>query len=185
MRDDHDPDGPPRVAGVTEAGDPVEATPAPDGSPISRAFGALMLGMLAGAIGAGIDMGLTVALGQRFFVIPLLIGMGVGWGVRLGARGQGGWTYQVAAVVLGYLAMVAGHLPLLPVALRGEFGWPGEVLLLLVMPIYQDVNSIAGLAMILLGLFQAWRLNRCPPEPTRPAALTIGGEGAGEAPTDA
>lgn len=124
-------------------------------------FGAILLGGLLGAIGALVDGLVTISLGIRFFLNPLLIGFGVGWGVWVGSKRRGGWVYQAIAVGLAYLAIAAGHLPMMPAG--AEQVSPVEMLaLLLVMPIYRGINGVVGLAMILLGLFQAWRLNRRP-----------------------
>lgn len=178
MRDDHDQNGLEQAPLASDMGSTVRAAA---GSSVGRMLGAWLLGTLAGAVGAGIDVVATVALGGRFFLVPLLIGIGVGWGVRVGSRGRGGWPYQAVAIVLAYLAIVAGHLPMVPVALGSDLGWQGA-LLLLVMPIYRGVNSIAGLAMILLGLFQAWRLNRRPRHPERTGAIAVAAEREEESP---
>lgn len=158
MQDDQGP------AESTEAANPSQAEPTKGHPPHSRGaalLGAILLGGLIGAIGASIDLAVTVSLGSRFFLNPLLIGFGVGWGGRVGSKGRGGWLYQAIAVGLAYLAIATGHLPMMPVGVELASTFERFVLLL-AMPIYRGVNGVVGLAMILLGLFQAWRLNRRP-----------------------
>ena len=53
----------------------------------------------------------VLAMGREMTVLLLLLGFGVGKGVRVGARGHGGRRYQWLAVALTYLAIAATYVP--------------------------------------------------------------------------
>lgn len=184
MSDREEQGAPALVADEADVAPP--GVPPPTGRPVTRVLVALALGAVAGAGGAALDVAATLAAGRRVFVVPLLIGVGVGLGVRAGSRGRGGLAYQGLALVLAYLAIAAGHLPLVGLELRDWLAHPVPALVLLAtLPIHEDFNGVAGLAMILLGLFQAWRLNRRPWPPARTTTPPRPGPGVGGRPADA
>lgn len=67
---------------------------------------ALMLGLGAAAVGAGIYFGIEALTGYEFGLVAIVVGLLVGTAVRKGSRGQGGWRYQTLAIGLTYLAVV-------------------------------------------------------------------------------
>ncbi len=122
-----------------------------------------LLGGMAAVLGFGLDLLLTAILGVRVLLMPLVIGIAVGWAVQIGANGCGGWVFQIMAVLMSYLAIVLGHLALIPAEVRDmlDLSLP-SAMFVFSLPLLRGINGVFGLAMILLGLFQAWRWNRRP-----------------------
>ena len=81
------------------------------GSRFKRSLKALGLGMLAGAVGAGIYCAILKATDTHFGLIAIVVGLLVGVAVRKGSGGRGGWFYQLMAIFLTYTAMVAIYIP--------------------------------------------------------------------------
>jgi hypothetical protein len=138
--------------------------PRPDSAPAPRTGGGLVraaaFGLGVAGLGVLADAGLGEWVGSRLAFVPWLIGLGVGLAVRRG-RGRGGLAGQVLALALTYAAVVAGHVAALPAEARAQLDASPEALLFVAgLPLLKDVNGVFGLAMILLGLLQAWRLNR-------------------------
>ena len=67
---------------------------------------ALLFGLGAAVVGAGIYFGIEALTGYEFGLVAIVVGLLVGTAVRKGSRGQGGWRYQVLAIGLTYLAVV-------------------------------------------------------------------------------
>lgn len=67
---------------------------------------ALLLGLGAAALGAGIYFGIEAVTGYEFGLVAVVVGLLVGSAVRKGSRGAGGWRYQALAIGLTYLAVV-------------------------------------------------------------------------------
>ncbi len=68
---------------------------------------ALLLGIGAAIVGAGIFFGIEALTGYVFGLVAVVVGLLVGGAVRKGSRGIGGWRYQALAIALTYLAVVA------------------------------------------------------------------------------
>lgn len=67
---------------------------------------ALLLGLGAAALGAGIYFGIEALTGYEFGLVAVVVGLLVGNAVRKGSRGAGGWRYQALAIGLTYLSVV-------------------------------------------------------------------------------
>jgi hypothetical protein len=67
---------------------------------------ALMLGLGAAALGAGIYFGIEALTGYEFGLVAVVVGLLVGNAVRKGSRGFGGWRYQALAIGLTYISVV-------------------------------------------------------------------------------
>lgn len=78
---------------------------------LARAGTALGLGALAAFCGSILYSGVGAITGREFGVVALIVGAAVGKAVRRGARGQGGWPYQVLAIALTYIAIVSTYVP--------------------------------------------------------------------------
>jgi hypothetical protein len=78
-----------------------------------RFLRALVFGIPAAALGAGIYYGVSALTGYEFGLVAILIGLMVGAAVRAGARRRGGWLYQALAMFLTYNAIVATYVPAL------------------------------------------------------------------------
>lgn len=89
-----------------------EAAAALTGGSSSRRFlRALAWGGLGAFAGAAIWMTITRITGWEIGLVAIVVGLLVGWGVRKGADGRGGWAYQSLAIALTYMAIVATYVP--------------------------------------------------------------------------
>jgi len=88
------------------------------GSGSARAARALAFGSVAAALGAGIWFGITALTGYEFGLVAILVGFMVGWAVRRGSGGRGGWFYQLAAIGLTYASIVSTNIPPILGAMR-------------------------------------------------------------------
>jgi hypothetical protein len=67
---------------------------------------ALLLGLGAAVLGAGIYFAIELLTGYEFGLVAVVVGLLVGTAVRKASRGAGGWRYQALAIGLTYLAVV-------------------------------------------------------------------------------
>ncbi len=88
----------------------LEAT-APNGIGVARFARAAGAGTGAAIAGALLYYAISALTGYEFGLIAIVVGFGVGSAVRWGSRGRGGWRYQVLAMTLTYLAIVATYVP--------------------------------------------------------------------------
>ena len=88
------------------------------GNAVQRFAMATVCGALAAALGAGIYYGISALTGYEFGLIAILVGFMVGFAVSFGARGRGGWVYQLLAVGLTYAAIVSTYVPQVAEELR-------------------------------------------------------------------
>jgi hypothetical protein len=88
------------------------------------AFGllrALLAGSVAAALGCAIYYMVIRWTEHEYAAISILVGLMVGAAVRWGSQGRGGWPYQVMAVGLTYLAIVATYIPFMFEAAQEQF----------------------------------------------------------------
>ena len=81
------------------------------GSGAARFVRALLFGGGAALLGAIIHFAIAALTGYEFGLIAVLVGFMVGYAVRAGAQGRGGWVYQTLAVLLTYTAIVTTYIP--------------------------------------------------------------------------
>jgi hypothetical protein len=81
------------------------------GSPLGRAFRALLWGGLGGLVGAAIYYAVLALSGYEVGLVAIVVGLLVGFGVRKGSNGVGGRGYQLLAVAITYLAIVSTYIP--------------------------------------------------------------------------
>ena len=137
---------------------------------------AIILGIVAGAIGAAVWWGVRkIAKNSEWGIIAIGVGLLVGGAVRYGSGGRGGRGYQVLAVILTYLAVSANYLPDLYTKLQQMHGpIPAPVALVMAafvavqVPFLGGIGNIIGMIIIAFALWEAWQINR----PTR---LTFNG----------
>ena len=86
------------------------ATPPKPGGGL-RFWRALGLGVLAGVVGGAIWFAVRAATGYEIGFIAIIVGLLVGGAVRRGANARGGWGYQILAMLLTYLTIVATYVP--------------------------------------------------------------------------
>ena len=77
-----------------------------------------LFGFAAAAVGAGIYYAIAEATGYEFGLMSIVLGLMVGFAVRRGSRGRGGWRYQVLAMFLCYAAICATYVPRVISAIR-------------------------------------------------------------------
>lgn len=81
------------------------------GSSAGRVIRALFAGTAAAIAGALLYYGVSALTGYEFGLIAIVVGLMVGFAVKWGARGRGGWVYQGMAMLLTYLAIVGTYIP--------------------------------------------------------------------------
>ncbi len=81
------------------------------GNGTTRFIRALLFGVPAAILGAGIYYGISAATGYEFGLVAIVIGLMVGAAVRAGCRRKGGWAYQTLAILLTYMSIVSTYIP--------------------------------------------------------------------------
>lgn len=129
------------------------------GSPNSRFFNSLVMGIGAGVIGWAAYYAVYKLTQSQWGLISILVGYLVGTAVKKGSQNRGGAGYQVLAIVITYLSIVASYIPIFhemdatisPVAL---------VITAVAFPFLSAKENILGPLIIGFGLYQAWRINK-------------------------
>src|SRR5262245_4019210 len=88
------------------------------GSGAARFLKATVLGLGAGAVGAGVWYAVRATTGYELGLIAIGVGFFVGAAVRKGSAGRGGWRYQALAIFLTYASIVSTYVPEVIGALR-------------------------------------------------------------------
>lgn len=68
-------------------------------------------GFVAAALGAAAYYAIAELTGYEFGLMSIVLGLAVGFAVRAGARGRGGWRYQALAMFLCYAAISGTYVP--------------------------------------------------------------------------
>jgi hypothetical protein len=135
---------------------------------------ALIFGLGAAAIGFGVYYGVTALTGWEFGLVAIVVGLLVGFAVKKGCGGHGGWLYQLLAVFLTYAAIVSTYIPpaLQEIAKDPEtstagltgIGYLAFLVVLFVLacaaPIMAGFENIIGWVIIAIGLYEAWKINK-------------------------
>jgi hypothetical protein len=79
---------------------------------------ALAFGAGAALIGTIVWFSIIKLTDREFGLIAIAVGLLVGFAVRHGARGRGGWRYQALAMVLTYVSITASYVPLVIKSIR-------------------------------------------------------------------
>jgi hypothetical protein len=90
------------------------------GTGAGRVMRALIAGGIAAVIGASIYYGVSALTGYEFGLIAIVVGLMVGFAVKWGSRGRGGWVYQTIAMALTYIAIVSTYVPHIIEAIQSE-----------------------------------------------------------------
>ncbi len=90
------------------------------GSGLARFLKAAAFGTAAAVVGAGIYYGVAASTGIEFGLIAIVVGFMVGFAVRSGSGGRGGWLYQALAMFLTYSAIAATYAAQVVEAIRKE-----------------------------------------------------------------
>ncbi len=75
------------------------------GSPAKRTIVALVAGIAASLVGAGIYYAVAAITGYELGLIAIVVGLLVGAAVRWGCERRGGWFYQTMAILLTYFSI--------------------------------------------------------------------------------
>ncbi len=138
-----------------------------EGSPLGRAFRALLGGGVGGIVGAGIYYAVLAVTGYEIGLVAIVVGLLVGSGVRWGSGGVGGRGYQVLAVAITYVAIVSTYVPILieeiPEVEVTTGAFLAAVVLILAIPFLGGVQNLMGILIIGIALHQAWRVNANTP----------------------
>lgn len=138
---------------------------------------AILMGSIAGLVGAAIWYGISALTGYMIGLIAILVGYLVGWAVRAGSGGRGGLLFQILAVLMTYFWISAAYVPDLYMSIgdptymdSAEAGAlqdsPAPIKLLyavfiaLCIPFLDPTANLIGILIIGFGLHQAWSMNR-------------------------
>ncbi len=143
------------------------------GSAIGRFLKATVLGVLGGAVGAGLYYAVRALTGYEFGLIAVVVGFLVGGAVRMGSGHRGGVPYQLLAMFLTYASIVSTFIPDILKLVRDQAaaepatGPLVEVLMLMAVvaiafaaPFLMGFENIIGVVIIAIGLYEAWKMNR-------------------------
>lgn len=83
-----------------------------------RFLRALAAGTVAAGVGAALWYAVAALSGYEFGLIALVVGVMVGYAVRWGSHGTGGWPYQGLAIFLTYMSIVSTYVPTMIAELR-------------------------------------------------------------------
>ena len=127
---------------------------------------------VAGGVGGGIAgallyWGVAALSGYQFGLIAIVVGWLVGKGIQWGTGGRGSVLYQILAVLITYLSIAVSYVPDILAQSQAEGGGPGYLIVLgvmtLIAPIVVAINSIFGAIILLIGLWEAWKIPRAMP----------------------
>jgi hypothetical protein len=124
----------------------------------------ILLGIGGGIVGGAVYYAVAAISGYEIGLIAILVGWLVGRGMQRGSRAAGGRRYQLAAVIITYLAIAGSYAAF---ALRGSSAsWSTWVVALAAAPLLAGFanppGSLLSLLIIGIGLLQAWRMNQKP-----------------------
>jgi hypothetical protein len=124
---------------------------------------ALLLGLGAAVLGAGIWFGFAALTHRSWSLVAVAVGLLVGSAVRKGSRGFGSWKYQALAIILTYLSVVLADASL---AMHEARGSSIDVVRLLgfalALPVLEGFQSPLFLVILAFALYEAWKLNKVP-----------------------
>jgi len=131
------------------------------GSGAKRFFKATIFGILAGAVGAALWYAILRFTGYEVGLIAIVVGFLVGFAVRKGSEGRGGWAYQALAMFITYSSIVVTYIPFI---IQGSKGYdiPAVVLfgIALAAPVLAGFKNIIGILIIGFAVYQAWHMNK-------------------------
>lgn len=195
--------------------------PESEGTPFGRFARALTYGCGAGVVGATLYYAILALTGYEVGLVAIAVGFMVGYAVKEGSYGRGGWRYQLIAMAITYVAIVMTYVPLIvdgfeqelareaadtealgaalasdepPTAVAdaehvaeqgsslppsttvpegeagvvvepetiGVFHWVLAIVLALFAPFVFGLENIMGTIILLIGLYEAWKINQRP-----------------------
>jgi hypothetical protein len=179
------------------------------GSGMIRFLRALGAGIAAAAVGSAIWYAILKAMNMELGLIAIAVGLLVGFAVRWGCNGRGGWLYKSLAMLLTYCAIVTTHIPFILQAFRDVktkhesaassndvsvtatgavehanstdtpsspkagkrprsaarflIAWTVIFAIAFVSPFLEGLQSVLGIIIIGIALYEAWKINRRVP----------------------
>jgi len=130
---------------------------------------AFMRGLVVGVGGAILGLilysGFTIITGIELGYVSLAVGYIVAKAILIGSQGRGGRKYQIAAVVLTYIAVSGSAVPMflsyaaksnkiLPLSFLLKWGVASPFLWLTINPF----NGLIGLVILAAGIRIAWKM---------------------------
>jgi hypothetical protein len=137
----------------------------PDSGALLRA---LAYGGGAAVLGTIVWFGILMALDMQLGLVAIAVGLFVGWAVRKGSGGRGGWQLQALAMALTYVSIAASWLPIMIRMAEAEnFVFTGLsdyfaiFLASLVRPFAE--GTLMGWVILAIALYEGWKMNRRVP----------------------
>jgi hypothetical protein len=81
-------------------------------------FRALLFGGGAAALGTIVWLVILSAANMELGIVAIVVGLFVGFAVRKGSRGAGGWKYQTLAMALTYMSITFSYVPMVVKGLK-------------------------------------------------------------------
>ena len=162
-----------------------------EGQPKTALLRAAAYGAGAALIGTVIWLAiLKISHNSQFGLVAIAVGLLVGFAVKKGSGGVGGWKYQAMAMALTYVSITASYVPMVMKGLAetAATGLGDRALLAAIvfgiafaMPFLSGASNIIGILIIGIALYEAWKLNKRVPV-TGPFQFASGPDG-GDGPT--
>ena len=153
---------------------------------MARVTRASIAGFIAGVLGCLLYYAVARFTGREFGLVAIVVGFLVGSAVRWGSFARGGWSYQLLAIGITYVALVGTVIPFLIDEIQNnpefqileeeatEQTQPAEPIplsewlvavatlsaFILSLPFWGALENPIGLLIIGVAVFEAWRVNR-------------------------
>jgi hypothetical protein len=129
---------------------------------------ALAYGAGAAVVGTLVWFAILMALDMQLGLVAIAVGLFVGWAVRKGSGGRGGWHYQATAMILTYVSIAASWIPIMikfaeadGLVFTGVADYAAVFLNALVRPFHD--GTVMGWIIIGIALYEGWKMNRRVP----------------------
>jgi hypothetical protein len=161
-----------------------------EGQPKMALLRAAAYGAAAALIGTVIWLVILEIFEVELGLVAIAVGLLVGFAVKKGSGGVGGWKYQAMAMALTYVSITASYVPLVMKGLAetAATGLGDRALLAAIVfgiafasPFLSGASNIIGILIIGIALYEAWKLNKRVPV-TGPFQFASGPDG-GAGPT--
>ena len=103
--------------------------------------------------------------GWQLGLVAVAVGFFVGWAVRKGSGGRGGWQFQALAMALTYVSIAASWLPIMikeasdhGLVFTGIDDYFAIFMAALAKPVVD--GDIMGWIIVAIALYEGWKMNR-------------------------
>jgi hypothetical protein len=129
----------------------------------------IIFGVAGGLLGLILYVAFALATGLEIGFVSLAVGYIVGKAIAVGSKGQGGRRYQIAAVLLTYMAVSLSAVAIALYQHTAQSGLPsfdiarlGELVLLGLASPFRELSDLThgviGLIILFVGIRIAWRM---------------------------